>query len=386
MTLSDIQCCVIIPTYNNCNTLRRVIDGVLHYASGQEVIVVNDGSTDDTTAILAGYGAKIRVLDNVVNKGKGYSLRKAFAEAIRLGFANAITIDSDGQHLPSDIPLFIEAAIENPGALLMGSRNMQQEGVPGKSSFGNKFSNFWFKFETGLTLPDTQTGFRLYPLGPLKKMSLFTTKFETEIEVIVKMAWKDVPILPINIRVIYDKDERVTHFRPFRDFTRISILNTWLVTLTLVYYLPKRLFRYIQKKGLWKIIRDEAVKSDESNFSKAKSVGFGFFMGIVPIWGFQLMVGIPLSILFRMNKVLFLTAAHISIPPAIPFIIYASYKFGGLFYRNGVQITSLENLTLKSIHVNFVQYFLGGTLLAAAVGAVGFVASFLLLALLRPKR
>jgi len=386
MTLSVIQCCVIIPTYNNRNTLRRVIDGVLQYAAGQEVIVVNDGSTDDTTSILAGYGARIRVLDNVVNKGKGFSLRKAFAEAIRLGFENAITIDSDGQHLPSDIPLFIEAAIQNPGALLMGSRNMAQEGVPGKSSFGNKFSNFWFKFETGLTLPDTQTGFRLYPLGPLKRMSLFTTKFETEIEVIVKMAWKDVPILPINIQVIYDKDERVTHFRPFRDFTRISILNTWLVTLTLIYYLPKRLFRYIKKKGLWKIIRDEAVKSDESNFSKAKSIGFGFFMGIVPIWGFQLMVGIPLSIVFRMNKVLFLTAAHISIPPAIPFIIYASYKFGGLFYRNGVQITSLENLTLQSIHVNFVQYFLGGTLLAAAVGAAGFVVSFLLLALLRPKR
>jgi len=386
MTLSDIQCCVIIPTYNNRKTLRRVIDGVLKYAAGQEVIVVNDGSTDDTMTILAAYGARIRVLDNVVNKGKGFSLRKAFAEAIRLGFENAITIDSDGQHLPSDIPLFIEAAIQNPGALLMGSRNMEQEGVPGKSSFGNKFSNFWFKVETGLTLPDTQTGFRLYPLAPLKRMSLFTTKFETEIEVIVKMAWKDVPIVPINIQVIYDKDERVTHFRPFRDFTRISILNTWLVTLTLVYYLPRRLFRYIQKKGLWKIIRDEAVKPDESNFSKAQSVGFGFFMGIVPIWGFQLMVGIPLSIVFRMNKVLFLTAAHISIPPAIPFIIYASYKFGGLFYRNGVQITSLENITLQSIHVNFVQYFLGGTLLAAAVGAAGFIASFLLLALLRPKR
>ncbi|MCF0073785.1 DUF2062 domain-containing protein [Dyadobacter sp. CY261] len=385
MTLSDIQCCVIIPTYNNRNTLRRVIDGVLQYAQGQEVIVVNDGSTDDTVSILAGYGPRIRVLDNAVNKGKGFSLRKAFAEAIRLGFEKAITIDSDGQHLPSDIPLFIEAARANPGALLMGSRNMEQEGVPGKSSFGNKFSNFWFKLETGLTLPDTQTGFRLYPLEPLKRITLFTTKFETEIEVIVKMAWKDVPIIPINIQVIYDKNERVTHFRPFRDFTRISILNTWLVTLTLAYYLPKRLFRYIKKKGLWKIIRDEAVKPGESNFSKAKSIGFGFFMGIVPIWGFQLMVGIPLSILFRMNKVLFLTAAHISIPPAIPFIIYASYKFGGLFYQNSVQITSVENLTLASIHVNFVQYFLGGTLLAVAAGAVGFVISFLLLSLLRQR-
>ncbi|MHA4739354.1 DUF2062 domain-containing protein [Dyadobacter sp. MSC1_007] len=386
MLLSDIQCCVIIPTYNNRNTLRRVIDGVFKYASGQEVIVINDGSTDDTREILDSYGPRIRVLHNPGNRGKGYSLRTGFEEALNLGFKNAISIDSDGQHLPSDIPLFIETAAQNPGALLMGSRNMEQDGVPGKSSFGNKFSNFWFKLETGLTLPDTQTGFRLYPLEPLKKITLFTTKFETEIEVIVKLAWNDVPILPINIQVIYDKDERVTHFRPFRDFTRISILNTWLVTLTLLYYLPRRLFRQIRKKGLWKIIREEAVKEEESNFSKAKSIGFGFFMGIVPIWGFQLLVGIPLSIYFRMNKVLFLAAANISIPPAIPFIIYASYQFGGLFYQNGAQITSVENLTLESIHVNFVQYFLGGTLLAVVVGLVGFFLSYLLLSILRPGR
>jgi glycosyltransferase involved in cell wall biosynthesis len=384
MTLSDIRCCILIPTYNNQKTLRRVIDGVLEYSKGADIIVINDGSTDETRAILNSYEGKIRVLTNEKNSGKGYSLRKGFKEAISLGYDNAISIDSDGQHLPGDIPVFIEAASRNPGALLMGSRNMQQEGVPGKSSFGNKFSNFWFKFETGLTLPDTQTGFRLYPLGPLKNIRLFTSKFETEIEVIVKLAWRNVPVIPIDIRVIYDMNERVTHFRPFRDFTRISILNTWLVILTLLYYLPKRLLTAINRKGLWKIIKEEAIKPDESNLSKAKSVGFGFFMGIVPIWGFQLLVGIPLSIYFKMNKVLFLTAANISIPPFIPFIIFGSYQFGGLFYKSGVQITSLEGLTLESIHVNLVQYLLGGTLLAILAGTVGFVATYLPLAIFRP--
>lgn len=383
MSLQEIHCCVLIPTYNNQKTLKRVIDGVLEYAKGVDVIVINDGATDQTAAILETFEDRIIVLNNGTNQGKGYSLRKGFAEAIRLGYTNAISIDSDGQHLPGDIPLFVAAAKENPGALLMGARNMQQEGVPGKSSFGNKFSNFWFWFETGLSLPDTQTGYRLYPLAPLKKINLFTRKFETEIEVIVKMAWRDVKIIPINIRVIYDKDERVTHFRPFKDFTRISILNTWLVFLTLLWYLPKRLFRYVKKKGLWNLIKEEAIKSDESNFSKAKSIGFGFFMGIVPIWGFQLLVGIPLSIYFKMNKVLFLTAANISIPPMIPLIIFASYKFGGLFYQGGLQITSTEGLTLESIHNNFVQYFLGGTLLAISTGLLGFVASFLILHLVR---
>jgi len=385
MTLKEIRCCVLIPTYNNQNTLQRVIDGVLVYARSVDVIVINDGSTDKTAEILASYADEITTLTNDVNSGKGFSLRRGFKEAIRLGYQNAISIDSDGQHLPDDIPLFIEAASKNPGSLLMGSRNMEQEGVPGKSSFGNKFSNFWFKFETGLTLPDTQTGFRLYPLEPLKKTRLFTRKFETEIEVIVKLAWKNVPILPVNIRVIYDKDERVTHFRPFRDFTRISILNTWLVILTLLWYLPKRLFYYIREKGLLQLIKQEALKSQESNFRKASSIGFGFFMGILPIWGFQLLIGIPLSVYFKMNKVLFITAANISIPPFIPFIIFGSYALGGLFYKNGVQIGSVKDFTLDSIHVNFVQYFLGGTLLAVTMGIVGFCISFLLFQLFRKQ-
>ena len=385
MTLKEIRCCVLIPTYNNQNTLQRVIDGVLVYARSVDVIVINDGSTDKTAEILASYADEITTLTNDVNSGKGFSLRRGFKEAIRLGYQNAISIDSDGQHLPDDIPLFIEVASKNPGSLLMGSRNMEQEGVPGKSSFGNKFSNFWFKIETGLTLPDTQTGFRLYPLEPLKKTRLFTRKFETEIEVIVKLAWKNVPILPVNIRVIYDKDERVTHFRPFRDFTRISILNTWLVILTLLWYLPKRLFYYIREKGLLQLIKQEALKSQESNFRKASSIGFGFFMGILPIWGFQLLIGIPLSVYFKMNKVLFITAANISIPPFIPFIIFGSYALGGLFYKNGVQIGSVKDFTLDSIHVNFVQYFLGVTLLAVTMGIVGFCISFLLFQLFRKQ-
>jgi len=265
----------------------------------------------------------------------------------------------------------------------MGSRDMDQPGVPGKSSFGNKFSNFWFKFETGITLPDTQTGYRLYPLEEISKIKLFTRRFETEIEVLVKLAWRGVPIVPVKIDVIYDKDERVSHFRPIRDFTRISILNTWFVILTLLYYLPKRLIGRVKKKGLWNIIKQEAVKPNESNISKAKSIGFGFFMGIVPIWGFQLVVGIPLAVYFKMNKVLFLAAAHISIPPFIPFIIYGSYQFGSLFYQNGIQLTSFEHLTLESIHANFVQYLIGSTLLSIVAGLVGFLLAYLFLAVFR---
>ncbi len=366
--LDRINCCVIVPTYNNAKTLKRVLDGVLRYSSGRDVIVVNDGSTDGTAAVLAQYGTRLIVLGHSPNRGKGYALRKGFAEAIRRGFTYALTLDSDGQHLPDDIPVFMSGAVEHPGALLMGARDMRQDTVPAKSSFGNKFSNFWFWVETGISLPDTQTGFRLYPLEPLKKIRLFTTKFETEIEVIVKMAW------------------RVSHFRPLNDFTRISILNTWFFLLTVLYYLPLRIIRKVVRVGLWNMIRAELFKPGERTVTKAASVGFGFFMGIVPIWGFQLLVGIPLAIWFRMNKVLFITAANISIPPMIPLIIYASYKIGGrVSPGRPVEFPSRSDLTLEAIHYNFLQYVTGGTVLAGLAGVTGFAVSYILFSWFRKK-
>lgn len=370
-----INYCIIIPTYNNANTLKRVIDGVIKHGNTHNIIIINDGSTDNTSKILSDY-RQFTILTNPTNQGKGISLRKAFKKAWELGYKNAITIDSDGQHYPEDISLFINAATENPGALIMGSRNMKQEGVPNKSSFGNKFSNFWFKIETGITLPDTQTGFRLYPLEPISKLKLFTTKFETEIELIVKLAWKKVEIIPTFINVLYDPEERVSHFRPFRDFTRISILNTYLVTLTLLYYLPVRVLNAIKK---------EALKQDESNLKKAGSVGFGVFMGIAPIWGFQLLIGIPLAIFFKLNKVLFITAANISIPPFIPIIIYISYLLGTPFFKNYINITSLKNLSLEAIHLNFMQYLIGAIILAISAGLISFLITLTLLKIVRKK-
>ncbi len=384
--LVDINGCVIIPTYNNEKTLAKVIDGVLSFTNQKDVIVVNDGATDSTPKILDLYKGKVTVVGYSKNVGKGNALKLGFKTAIEKGYDNAITIDSDGQHFPDDLPVFIKSALKNPGALLMGSRNMAHESVPGKSSFGNKFSNFWFKVETGLELPDTQTGYRLYPLTPLKKMKLFTTKFELEIEVIVKMAWKDVKIIPVDVKVLYDYDERVTHFRPFKDFTRISILNTYLVTLTLLYYLPRRLFKASLTKGFWIKLKNDIIQPNETNLNKSLSIGFGFFMGIVPLWGFQLLIGIPLAILFKLNKALFIAAANISIPPMIPLLIWASYYVGSFFFENATPLPNFSSLTLDSIKNDIVQYALGATVFACLASIVTFLISFLLFSMFRRKK
>lgn len=379
--IEQINGCVLIPTYNNEKTLRQVIDGVLEFVPETCVIVVNDGSTDSTSELLSRYENRITVLKNETNSGKGYALRKGFNFANEQGYDYAITMDSDGQHYPEDLPKMIRECYENPGTVLMGSRNMSQEGVPGKSSFGNKFSNFWFKVETWISLPDTQTGFRVYPLKPLKKMRLFTTKFELEIEVIVRLAWKGVPFKPVPICVKYDPEERVSHFRPGRDFFRISVLNSILFFGALLYYYPKKFL----SRTTWLAIKNEAIKPEESNLRKSLSLGFGVFMGIFPIWGFQLMIGIPLAILFRLNKVLFITAANISIPPMIPFIVYGSFLMGQYFIADSVDPSQLFEFNLETITTNTYQYMVGAVLLSCIAFAVVTMGSFLLFTLFRKK-
>lgn len=377
--LKQMGICVIVPTYNNHKTVKRVIENVLEYTD--DVIVVNDGATDETPDILNEFSDKIVLISYSPNKGKGYALRMAFAKATELGYQYAITIDSDGQHFANDIPKFIEVHRSHPDAVIMGARNLEAEGMAAKSSFANRFSNFWFRLQTGIYMPDTQTGFRLYPLEKIRNLTLFTNRFEFEIEVIVKLAWRDVPFVSVPIQVKYDPNERVSHFRPGPDFTRISFLNAWFTILTALYHLPRRL---LLKGKLLKLIKEEAIKPEETNLRKAASIGFGFFFGILPIWGFQLLIGIPTAIFLRMNKVLFIAAANISLPPLIPFIIFFSYLMGQPFFDGEpIPFDKLSELSLDNIHDSYIQYLIGAILLSIITGLIGFVVSWITLTVLR---
>ena len=232
----QMKVCVLMPTYNNGGTLRDVVERVLNYCP--DVIVVNDGCTDNSAEILVSFADRVTVVDYGRNRGKGYALKQGLKKAKAMGFDYAITIDSDGQHFPEDIPLFVEALEQHPGALIVGSRNLKQENMPGKNTFANKFSNFWFRLQTWIDLPDTQTGYRLYPLKRLPR--IFSARYEAELSLLVFSAWRGTDLVPIKVNVYYPED-RVTHFRPFWDFFRISVLNTVLCLVALVYGWPSRL-------------------------------------------------------------------------------------------------------------------------------------------------
>jgi glycosyltransferase involved in cell wall biosynthesis len=380
-----LKCCVIIPTYNNYKTLQQVIEGVLIYT--KDIIVVNDGSTDSTSEILLQF-PQIQQINLLKNKGKGNALRQGFKHADSLGYCYAITIDSDGQHFPEDIPAFIEALEneENKEVLFIGARNMTQHGVPKKSSFGNKFSNFWFWVETGTRLQDTQSGFRLYPLFAMKKLKFYTRKFEFEIEAIVKAAWSGIEVKNIPIKIHYELEDRISHFRPFKDFTRISILNTWFVLVTFLYIKPRNLFRKLKKKGFTRFIMEDLLGSDDSAEKKAFSIALGVLIGLSPLWGFHTVVVIFLALLFNLNKVIAFAFSNFSLPPFIPLILYFSLKLGSWLLGESFVLTVSEIDPSIELVKYLKSYIVGSLVLSVTAAIVCGFASYLFLTLFERKK
>lgn len=246
-TFNGLKLCVVIPTYNNAQTLEKVVrDARAHQVA---VMVVNDGSTDSTPVVMNQLGDDIIKLHYEKNRGKGYALRLAFRMALNQGYDYVLTMDADGQHLASDFPIFEENIRKHPDTLIVGSRGMEEENMPKKNSFANRFSNFWFAVQTFRKLPDTQSGFRVYPLKKMGKVRWLTNRYETELEILVRCAWRGVEIVPVPVHVYYPPaEDRVSHFRPRVDFLRISLLNTFLCLLALVYGYPSMLIHKLLKK------------------------------------------------------------------------------------------------------------------------------------------
>ncbi len=382
-TLDRLNVVVVIPTYNNHKTIGQVIADVRQYANN--VIVVNDGSTDGTAEILDGISG-IEVITHPHNCGKGTALKNGLCRAKTAGFRYAITIDSDGQHFAKDIPSFVQEIEQNPDTLLVGSRNIQADNMPGKNTFANKFSNFWFKLETGVNLPDTQSGYRLYPIQKMNVQKwYYTAKYEFELEALVFASWAGITVKNIPVNVYYPPEgERVSHFRPGRDFTRISILNTILVLVALLWIYPRNFFRKLNRENVKLFIDKNITHSPDSNARITSAVMLGIFMGIVPVWGYQMLIAFALAHLFRLNKVITLVASNISIPPMIPFLLYGSY-FTGCKVMGLPATLKIANMTLENVKNVLIQYVVGSVIFAVICSCVVGVVTFLVLSLFRKK-
>ncbi len=369
--MKQLKCCVIIPTYNNHKTLRRVVDGILKFT--EDIIVVNDGSTDSTSSILSEY-PNIEHIHKPDNTGKGTALKIGFKHAVSLGFEYAITLDTDGQHFPKDIPNFVDALIasDNKNILIIGDRNMNEADVIAKSAKGNRVSTFWMYAATGLRLKDSQSGFRLYPIKEMDAIKFMksTKKFEFEIEAIVKFYWDGTEIKHVPINVLYDPKERVSHFRPFMDISRMVVLYTWFLLVRLFYITPRNLYRKLKKKGAKRFLVEDVLRHQDSPKKKALSIALGIFIGLSPLWGFHTVIVLFLAVLFRLNKVIAFVFSNISFAPFIPFVLFLSLQVGDCI------LGTETNYSIEAIRENFditqhlKTYLIGSITLSTAGAAV----------------
>ena len=376
----DPNICALIPAYNHATALVGVVRAAKRVVP---VIVVNDGSTDGSERALAGEPG-IEVVTHPVNRGKAEALRSGFRRALELGYSHAISLDADGQHLPSDIPRFVEACRARPEAMLVGVRDFNGPGVPATRRRANRFSNLWFRISSGVYLGDTQCGFRCYPLEDTLRINARAERYGYELEIMVRAAWLDIPLIPVPVGVVYSEaTARGSHFRPVVDFLRLTRLNARL--LALAFFVPRPL-RAIMSKGMLKglsfreklgtIGRELFCEHMESSGRFAAAIALGVFFALAPIWGLQTLSALAAAHALRLNKAVTAAVCNLSIPPTIPFILYCNLVIGNALFGGAPLDLRISEMTRELAAAYFVQWLAGSLVMAFSCAALAFAIGY----------
>lgn len=373
---------VAVPVYNHAATLRSVVEGVL--AQGCEVLVVDDGSTDNVEQSLG--GLPVRVVRHEHNQGKGRAILTAAAEAASLGKCYLATIDADGQHFPADIHAMAAARV--PDAVVIGARDFSGPNIPGSSRFGRQFSNFWMRLQTGQQVGDVQCGFRIYPLALFAAVRPSEPRFAFEVEVLVKAAWAGFELRSVDISVHYPPPaERVSHFHKLRDNIAISLLNTRLTARTFM-PVPHRRFD-VDGQGRVTALHplqslDILLRQDNTPATLALSAGLGMLIGSLPLIGLTSTLIIVLAGYFRLSRITGLAVNQLCMPPMVPALCITV----GHWLRHGRPLMDISWQTLGyEAHHRLLEWILGSLVtapaLALCIGGLVYVLSWCLRARLR---
>jgi glycosyltransferase involved in cell wall biosynthesis len=242
----DPRRCVVIPSYNSGPLLERTVRAVM--AVWQPLIVVIDGTTDggDAPVIrMARDEPGLHVLAQPGNTGKGAAVFAAFNYAVDRGLTHAAVFDADGQHDPADLPKFMDAAQENPLALIMGAPAFGDD-APASHVLGHHLANFFAKIETLRPhLGDSLFGLRVYPmLATIKAMKRIRggRRFDFDTQMAVRLPWLGVPTINLPAQVRYPRKDRIRHFRYLRDNLLLIRVHLWLLLRGLFVW-PRLLLR-----------------------------------------------------------------------------------------------------------------------------------------------
>jgi len=372
----------VIPVYNNGTTVKSV--ALKCREQLDHVLVVDDGSTDvDIPALFADTG--IEVLCHETNRGKGAALLSALSEVWKKGAQWMICVDADGQHHPEDIPAFFPLMEQSPSSLIIGARDFSTANVPGGSRFGRQFSNFWIKLECGISISDSQSGFRAYPVDYLTQMKFRGDRFDFEVEVLTKAVWYGLSLREVPVQVTYaPKGERISHFHQWKDNARLTHCHGMLISRRLLPWPHKKLvkpehdYREIIFHPLRYLIR--LLKESATPTELGLSASVGLLLGTLPLIGAHTVSILYVTTRLSLNRALALTIQNVCTPPFVP----AACIMLGHLMRQGrwLVFADLRHVALKEF---LFDWLLGSLVLAPVLAVFAGVLIYRLAVLLQKK-
>jgi glycosyltransferase involved in cell wall biosynthesis len=217
---------VVIPAYQEAATIGPIVDLCRMLPEVSGVVVIDDGSCDETARVAAESGAT--VLRHTHNLGKGASLMRGMLAAVEAGASLVATLDGDSQHRPEDLPRLLECSRQWPRRIIIGSRRATGHIAPRARVIANRIADFWISWAAGHPIDDSQSGFRVYPAEVVQRIAVCPPKatgFAFESEVLIEAARLGFLTVAVEIRTIHGAVlKRRSHFRPVADITRIVLM------------------------------------------------------------------------------------------------------------------------------------------------------------------
>lgn len=380
---------------------------------GRPMIIVNDGSTDDTAGLIRGFAAIPAPLDLVTlehgrNRGKGAALCSGFDEAAKRGYSHALTIDTDGQHDPADAPALLAAAEASPTALVVGCRDAADPAYPSANKVGRTFSNLCVFVGSGRRVEDSQCGYRVYPIGLTQTIRCRAGRYGYEAEILTRSGWANCPLRQVPVRVIYPPgDERISHFRPWRDSWRSALLHLRLFGRAILpvpfaqWPAPetgatdaaasprkpwwKRVLVWFDPRELIRAARRDRV----SQMSVAAGLGVGAFVANLPVYPLQTVLAIYLAKRLHLHPVSTVFGSQLATPPIGLGLIFAAIYLGHLVltgrppaWSDFHHLGSLHFAEVRHLmHEYFLSWWIGGVTLGTVIGIATFALGIFVLKL-----
>jgi uncharacterized protein (DUF2062 family) len=388
---------IVAPTYNNAAALRAVAEGAARFAL--PVIVVNDGSTDATGEILQTLRSELTVVQVAThgrNLGKAAALQTGFSLAQDAGCTHVVTIDTDGQLDPEEIPRLLEASRHSPDALVIGVRDERAADYPAASRTGRRISNLLVRLESGARVADSQCGFRVYPLELVARLHCRAGRYGFETEVLTRAAWASCALIEVPVTCRYaPAGARVSHFRPWIDSLRAVAMHARLMLRALV-PLPHttgsaqprphgsrglhRLLDWLNPARLWRDVRQQRLGAQET----ATGIAVGVFIGNMPIYGLQTLASLYAARRLHLHPLPVVAGSQVSTPPLGPVLIAIAIGVGHWLLHGTWFALPRWHATWRQwaqlIGHLFLEWSVGSVLVGVVLAAAAFVVARALLA------